>query len=272
MSSGFSLDGDLVAVAGDRRMDDIRSESGYVGAFWVPVAQENLDDCKTLSDVHCVRSGGLLWDIPPTCQLHRPKGPWWLSRVLADTSNTSGRLWTVGKISCLISAYDFSSKRPVARLAFPPEVKAATRGYLTSHFGLTRCGEYIVGCGSTSKLYVWNSQHAVDSFENEEHNTDGKKKENNEKDDDEKGDGESDKEKERKADSSAALSGSRKWRCIGVGQPPMASIEITSDWTRGDVEMLTATTVVAAASNGDTKEGNTAYASLRVVDFTAERS
>jgi hypothetical protein len=277
MSEGFSLDGDLVAVAGDHMddMDDIRSESGYVGAFWVPVARENLDDCKTLSDAHCVRSGGLLWDTPPTRMMHRPKGRWWPSRVLADTSNPSGRVWAVDKISCSISAYDFLSRRPVARLAFPHEVKAATRGYISFHFGLTRCGECIVGCGGTPSLHVWNSQHAVNSFEDAEHCTDGKKKESSFKDDDEKGDGERDEEKERRADSSAASSGSRKRRCIvsvPLGHSPMASIEIAPDWSCGDVEMLTATAVIAAASNGETIEGKVDYASLRVVDLAAERT
>jgi hypothetical protein len=65
----------------------------------------------------------------------------------------------------------------VARLAFPPELQDATQGYISFHFGLTRCIEYIVGCGGTSSLYVWNSQHAVYNFEDGEHCTDGKKKE-----------------------------------------------------------------------------------------------
>jgi len=281
---GFDVEGDLVAVAGDQRVDEIRASRPYVGCWFVPRPAKPLRECGSLGDV-VDASGRALLDTPLVRRMRDASGkatPLLSSRVLADASNVAApRVWAVDGADGTIAGFSAATHRPVAApLAFPPEVQEATREYMNFRHGLTRCGGTLVGSGGTSSVYLWDINAALggaaaaassagdpggsgsidDDDDDAEEEEEGREEDSDESDED----GARTAERERKRARTAAPAESR-------GRAPVAAVAMEDDFSAGDVERLSDTTLLLAGLSGDVPKGKVGYTSLRVVDVGAQR-
>ena len=143
---------------GDLHSQEIRSSKGYLGFLQAPEAVSM--DVPTLSDLKD-SSGTMITDSNRIVSLwkHRRGDFRAFHTVLADGLNQ--RVWAAGatvdeKRSQWISCFDTASKLEVAKLAYPDVVAAQGQGFTNFTTCHTRCGDCIVGCGSTSELFICN--------------------------------------------------------------------------------------------------------------------
>ncbi len=195
--------------------------------------------------------------------------------MLADASGSAssrvgGRVWVADGLSYSITGYCTDKHLPIARLAFPEEVKVANQGFMRTNLYLTRCGGSIVGGGGTSSLYLWDVWSAVDGFVDgwsyDEKDSEEERGffffDEDEEDQDESEGSESPEREQKRVKTCASSSDTASQPAPTEHAQPVATIHIGSGWSVGDVQRLTDSTVVVAGGNGDLPKGCVEYTAL----------
>ena len=263
----FDVEGDLVACCGDLQSHEIRSSKGYVGFFEVP--QPVSMDVPTLGDIKD-SSGRLICDTNCVTALWKARRSEHRAFRTVLAEGSSQRVWAAGntvgggKRSEFITCFDTESKLEVATLGYPGAVSEHAKGFVNFSTAHTRCGNRIVGCGSTSELYVWDVSRALQEFVPEPdasplsgwYGADLVDDMEAETDDDEQQDAEA-VQQERPA----------KRAKKATAMLPSSCITIETDFEVGLVQQLSDQRCLVAPQAGDTRDGAMPFSSLRVVDL-----
>jgi len=165
-NSGFDIDGNIIAVCGDKRHNNIRDEKNFVGFQNIP-CPVNLESSTTLCDLQDNNNSNEPWDTNSVKIFEDEKGKRsWFGECIADAENKM--VWASCSRTGVINAFstDYPASGPIAKLCFPEtEVKAKSM-FANGTFGLVRCGTTIIGSGGTGRLSAWNIKTALKEYDN----------------------------------------------------------------------------------------------------------
>ncbi|KAL7550322.1 hypothetical protein ACHAWF_013563 [Thalassiosira exigua] len=162
-NDGFDLDGNLMAMCGDELHDELRESKNFIAFQDYPIPA-NLESSRTLGDLRDCSGSNEPWETHTGKSFKFRSEQTWFSSVVADERN--GRVWAACSRTGRVLAFSTEDREggEVARLQFPePEVKLQRR-FANGSFTLTKCGDTLVGAGSTGRLSAWNMNSAVESF------------------------------------------------------------------------------------------------------------
>ena len=117
-NEGFDIDGNLIAMCGDKYHDNIRESKNFVGCQRVP-CPVNLESSNTLCELRDSQDSNEPWDTNTVTRLHKDKcgaGEWY-NNCIADEENSC--VWA-STSSGTVHAYPTKSpgSEPLATLGF----------------------------------------------------------------------------------------------------------------------------------------------------------
>lgn len=162
-NDGFDLDGNLMAMCGDKLHDELRDSKNFIAFQNYPIPT-NLDSSRTLGELRDCSGSNDPWDTHTGKSFKFSRKQTWFSSVLADEQNS--RVWAACSRTGRVLGFSTENHEggEVVRLQFPePEVKLQRR-FVNGSFTFAKCGTTLVGAGSSGRLSAWNMDSAVKTY------------------------------------------------------------------------------------------------------------
>jgi hypothetical protein len=145
-NSGFDMDGDLIAMCGDKAYNDYRDSKNFVGYQYLP-CPVNLEEATTFDQVKDSNGSNQPWDTNTVKVLLKDKRKCkkWFGRCIADEENK--RVWASCSHTGTIHGFSTESELnagSVVVLSFQErEIKHQVK-FVNGAFDLVKCGNNVV--------------------------------------------------------------------------------------------------------------------------------